>query len=86
MKKLLTLVVLGLALNLPAVSFANTNVFGVSTPIMKQQVSDQIKGGIVEKDRSSFYLSNKDRKQFNTQMVSNNDSSNDDLIVFGVKI
>lgn len=88
MKKLLTVAAIGLALSMPVVGSADTNIFGVDTPIEKQQVSGQIKGGKVEQDHISFYLQNQDQKDvvIDQDAQARDNISSSDLSVFGVKI
>ncbi|NIS08579.1 MAG: hypothetical protein GWO07_07420 [Candidatus Dadabacteria bacterium] len=88
MKKLLTVAALGLALNLPIVGYADTNIFGVDTPIEKQQVSEQVKGGKVEQDHISFYLQNQDQKniEIDQDAQARDNISRSELSVFGVNI
>lgn len=40
MKKLLAVTALAVSLGISSISFADTNVFGVNTPITKNEVSD----------------------------------------------
>ena len=83
MKKLLLTAVLGLTLSLPVISHAGVNVFGVETPITKNQVSDNLTNGYVASDLGDT---------FHIQKLSNSDSSTisvnseDRLLVFGVDI
>jgi len=49
MKKLLTLTVLALSLGLSSQSFADSNIFGVQTPIDRKEVKDNAFGGYVAK-------------------------------------
>ena len=86
MRKLLAIATLSLALLSPSLSFADVNVFGVQTPIAKNEVSDQAKGGNVEKDFISFYISPKGENIENDSKQTNNSSEEDGLIVFGVSI
>lgn len=49
MKKLLTITVLSLSLGLSSLSFADSNVFGVKTPIGTEKVKDNVYSGYVAK-------------------------------------
>jgi hypothetical protein len=87
MKKLLTSAALAVSLGLSSLSFADTNVFGVHTPITKNEVSDQISGSYVEKDHISFYLNAKDSVESGSiKQARQNDSADNGYYVFGVKI
>ncbi len=87
MKKLLTLAALALSLGLSSQSFADSNIFGVQTPIKRNSVSNQVKGSYVEIDHSSFYLNPKDRTNVNSSSYLVLDNTRDNgFYVFGVKI
>ncbi|NIT13813.1 MAG: hypothetical protein GTN99_06125 [Candidatus Dadabacteria bacterium] len=85
MRKLLAVTALAVSMGLSTLSFADTNVFGVKTPITKNEVSNQIRGGYVESDHISFYLNTKD--SVNTvEEARHADSKDNGYYVFGVKI
>ncbi len=87
MKKLLTVTALAVSLGISSISFADTNVFGVNTPVTKNEVSDQIKGSYVENDHISFYLNTSDRAEVKfTKHARQIDSEQSSYSVFGVKI
>jgi len=87
MKKLLTLAALALSLGLSSQSFADSNIFGVQTPIKRNSVSNQVKGSYVEIDHTSFYLKTKDRTNVNSSSYLTQDNTRDNgFYVFGVKI
>ena len=87
MKKLLTVTALAVSLGISSISFADTNVFGVNTPVTKNEVSDQIKGSYVENDHISFYLNTSDSAEVkSTKHARQNDSEQSGNSVFGVKI
>jgi len=86
MRKLLAIATLSLALLSPSISFADVNVFGVQTPVVKNAVSNQAKGGKVEKDFISFYISPKGENIETDSKEANNSSDEDNFIVFGVSI
>jgi len=87
MKKLLTLAALALSLGLSSQSFADSNIFGVQTPIKRNSVSNQVKGSYVEIDHTSFYLNTKDRTEVNSSSYLALDNTRDNgFYVFGVKI
>ena len=83
MKKLLLTAVLGLTFSLPVVSNAGVNVFGVETPITKNQVSDNIGHGYVAGDLGDTFHIQKLNKSDSSIKAEN---SNDQLLVFGVDI
>ncbi|NIS09305.1 MAG: hypothetical protein GWO07_11200 [Candidatus Dadabacteria bacterium] len=57
MNKLLTVMVLTLSLGLSSLSFADTTVFGVKTPIVKKEVKDAVAGGYVAKNlQDTFHV------------------------------
>ena len=83
MKKLLLTAVLGLTLSLPVVSHAGVNVFGVETPITKNQVSDNVNNGYVAGDLGdTFHI----QKLNNSNSSIKAEYSKDQLLVFGVDI
>ena len=87
MKKLLAVTALAVSLGISSISFADTNVFGVNTPVTKNEVSDQINGSYVEKDHISFYLNTSDRAEVkSTKHARQNDSEQSGYSVFGVRI
>jgi len=85
MKKLLAVTAIAVSMGLSSLSFADTNVFGVSVPVTKNEVSDQIKGSYVETDHISFYLNAKDSVD-SVEKVTHADSKDNGYYVFGVKI
>ena len=87
MKKLLAVSALAVSLGISSISFADTNVFGVHTPITKNEVSDQIKGSYVENDHISFYLNTADSVESNSHVQARQNNSEDNSYsVFGVRI
>ncbi len=87
MKKLLTVAALAVSLGFGSLSFADSNVFGVHTPITKNEVSDQIKGSYVENDHISFYLNTADSVESNSHVQARQNNSEDNSYsVFGVRI
>ncbi len=61
MKRLITIATLSLALSLPALSFASDYMDLYTKPVVRSGIKDEIKGGNVEKDFTSFYLSQRQR-------------------------
>ena len=86
MRKLLAMAAFSLALGLPSVSFAEIYAFGVKTPVVKSEVNNQAKGGKVEKDFISFYISPKGESVESNSTFSDNASEDDSFTVFGVRL
>jgi hypothetical protein len=89
MKKLIAIGALGLALGFPALSFASDYMGWVHTkPVVKSEVKDEIKGGNVEKDFMSFYISPKEANNIATSLRADrkSDDDKDYIVVFGVRI
>ncbi len=86
MRKLIAIALLGLSFSSSLSSFADENVFGVSVPVAKNEVSNQAKGGDVEEDFISFYLSPKVIKKEINSSPANNASEESGYSVFGVRI
>ena len=57
MKRLITAAAISLAVGFTNTSFADTQVFGVKTPVGENtvEVGHQVKGSYVETDHTSFY-------------------------------
>ncbi len=85
MKKLLTFVALAVSLGLGSSSHADSTIFGVDTPITKQEVRDNIKGHNIQHDLNDLYLNYKDRAETSSKEYSE-DSNDENTYVFGVKI
>ena len=84
MKKLIAIATLGLALGLPSVSFASDYMALYTRPVVTSEVKNQIKGGNVERDFTSFYISPKEWStgySFRTEQ-----EDRDSYIVFGVEV
>ena len=85
MKKILTTATLALALGVSTVSYAGVSTFGVDTSeINKTEVIDQVKSDTVETSHMSFYTS--DKVNDIESSPSGNDSDEEYILVFGVKI
>jgi hypothetical protein len=67
-------------------SFAQGYIFGVKTPIEQRAVNDEIKGGQVEKDFISFYLSPKETGKSSPFRAYNDAEDRDSYVVFGVRV
>ncbi|NIP38204.1 MAG: hypothetical protein GWO07_00700 [Candidatus Dadabacteria bacterium] len=73
MKKLLAIMVLTLSLGLSSLSFADTNVFGVKTPIEKKEVKDAINGGYVAKNlQDTFRVQKLRNKNISISRIDDN--------------
>lgn len=87
MKRLITVAVLALLLGSTSLSFADSiNVFGVSLPIEKSEVRNEAKGGEVEKDFISFYVTPKTAGDDVAALKGQESDEDNDYIVFGVKV
>jgi hypothetical protein len=87
MKRLITITTLGLAIGFSSLSFAldNYNVFGVQIPLVRSEVRNETKGGDVERDYMSFYIT---PKTVNVGAPLKADQKTDDeyISVFGVQV
>ena len=82
MKRLLLTAVLALTLGLPVISHAG-NIFGVETPIAKNQVTDNLSSGYVATDLGDTFRVQKTDKDIS---AISSEKSGDKLLVFGVDI
>ncbi|MGH7889112.1 MAG: hypothetical protein ACRENF_01010, partial [Thermodesulfobacteriota bacterium] len=84
MRRLIAITTLGLVLS-TSVSFASDYMGTYTKPIVRSEVRNDIKGGNVEKDFTSFYTSS---KLANTPASLTTDQKTDDehISVFGVQI
>ena len=85
MKKLLALTALAVSLGLSSLSFADSKVFGVDTPVTKQELRNNVKGSEVQKGLNDLYRYSTDKVEIGYQEVIN-DSSDDINYIFGIKI
>lgn len=86
MKKLIAVATLGLALGLPSLSFASDYMALYTEPIVKSEVRNEIKGGHVEKDFTSFYISPKEWSTETSFRAEQQPEDRDSYIVFGVEV
>lgn len=86
MKKLVAIATLGLALGLPSLSFASDYMALYTQPVVKSEVKDDIKGGNVEKDFTSFYISPKEWSTETSYRAGQESEDRDTYLVFGVEI
>ena len=85
MKRSIALVTLGLALSFSSVSLASDYISLYTKPVAKSEVKNEIRGGKLERDFTSFYIS---PKTANTTASLKSERESDDqyVFVFGVKI
>ena len=85
MRRLTTIATLGLALSSSSLSFASDYMNLYTKPIAKNEVKNNIKGGNVEKDFTSFYTSPKTASP-KISLTSGQKSDDQYVFVFGVRI
>jgi hypothetical protein len=85
MRRLATIATLGLALSFSSLSFASDYMDLYTRPIAKSEVKDEAKGGNVERDFMSFYIS---PRSVNTSgpLTAYQKSDDEYISVFGVQI
>ncbi len=72
MKKLLTLAALALSLGLSSQSFADSNIFGVQTPIDRKEVKDNVYNGYVAKNlQDGFHVQKLQNPNSSTAKIDN---------------
>ncbi|NIS07438.1 MAG: hypothetical protein GWO07_01455 [Candidatus Dadabacteria bacterium] len=86
MKKLLTLTAVALSLGLSSISYADSKVFGVQTPVTKQEVRSNVTGGQIQEGLNDLYLYSNDRVEIGYQEVISHESPYTSNYIFGVKI
>jgi hypothetical protein len=87
MKKLIAIATLGLTLGFSSLSLADSYVFGVKVPVVKNEVKNNVKGGEVEKDFISFYTTPKTGNTIDTLRANQStDDDKDYIVVFGVRV
>ena len=80
MNTFVTAVVVSLAVGFSGTSFADTEVFGVKTP-----VGHTVSGSYVETDHTSFYTSPKEMNEVTSSFKDRGDGR-DYMVVFGVNV
>lgn len=86
MNKLIATAVLALAFGFFSLSSASDHMELYTKPVVESEVSDVVKGGDVESDFISFYITPKTADS-DASVVSDRDSDDDEsYIVFGVRI
>ncbi|GIW46820.1 MAG: hypothetical protein KatS3mg078_0697 [Deltaproteobacteria bacterium] len=87
MKRFLAITTLVFAFGFSSLSLASNehNVFGVSVPVVKNEVRDSLKRGNIEKDFMGFYTSSKITTEdvFKKEAVVKEDNY---ISIFGVRI
>jgi hypothetical protein len=86
MKKLIAIASLGLALAFPSLSFASDYMELYTKPLAKDKVKNDIKGGDIERDFISFYISPKNAKPSSSFRAQQETEDRDSYIVFGVEV
>ena len=84
MKKLVAIATLGFALSFSSLSFAGEYMDLYTSPTAKTEVSDELKGGDVERDSMSFYVSPKQSTHPTSETAQQQEDEG--ISVFGVKI
>lgn len=85
MKKLISVVTLGLAISFSSLSFAFDYMDLYKKPIVKSEVSSRVNDGSVEKDFMSFYITPKGRNAVSSP-VADQKTDKQYLLIFGVQI
>jgi hypothetical protein len=86
MNKLIAIATLGLALGFPYLSFASDYMSLYRKPVVKNEVQDEIRGGNVERDFTSFYISPKEWSTEPSYRAGEKSEDRDTYLVFGVEI
>ncbi|HEX3033673.1 MAG TPA: hypothetical protein VHT73_00890 [Thermodesulfobacteriota bacterium] len=86
MKKLAALATLGLALGIPQLSVASDYMDIYTNPTVKSEVRSEVKGGSVEKDFTSFYITPKTIDVTDSVLSENESDDEGSYIVFGVRV
>lgn len=86
MKRLIVLGTLVLTIGFSPISFAQSYIFGVKTPIEQHAVKDEMKSGKVENDFISFYLSPKGSKVTTSVEAKHQPQNKDSYVIFGVRV
>lgn len=84
MKRLIAMATLGLALSFSSVSLASDYMSLYTKPVAKSEVKNEIRGGNLERDFTSFYTSPKTVNT--TASISDQEPDDRYVFVFGVRI
>jgi hypothetical protein len=85
MKRLIVITTLGLALGFSSFSFATDHMNLYTKPTVKSEVKNEVKGGDVEIDFTSFYTSPHTGNKANSLTIGQR-SDDQSLYVFGVRL
>ncbi len=77
---------MGLTLGLQSTSFASAYMSLYTKAVAKSEVQNEINGGNVEKDFTSFYISTKEASTEVSSGANQGSEDKDSYIVFGVEI
>jgi|SRR6266436_439576 len=86
MKRLIVIAALGLAVSFPSLSFAFDYMDLYTKPVVKNEVRNEIKGGNVERDFTSFYTSPRTSETTGSFLTADQRSDGEYISVFGVQI
>ncbi|MBI4228216.1 MAG: hypothetical protein HY693_00695 [Deltaproteobacteria bacterium] len=85
MRRIIAIATLSLVLSFPALSYASGHMDLYTKPTAPSEVKNEIKGGDVEKDFTSFYTSPK-AMGAGSSLTSDAQSNDESLLIFGVRI
>ena len=86
MRRLVTIATLGLALSFSSLSFASDYMSLYTKPEVKSEVRNEIKGGNIESDFTSFYITPKSTNTVALPLTSSEGSYDEYVSAFGVRI
>lgn len=86
MRRLVTIVTLGLAIGFSSVTFASDYMDLYTKPIVRSEVKGETKGGNVEGSPMSFYTSPKEWSVTDSPATGERKADEGHLSVFGVQI
>jgi hypothetical protein len=86
MRRLVTIATLGLALSFSSLSFASDYMSLYTKPEVKSEVRNEIKGGNIESDFTSFYITPKSINTVASPVASSQGSYDEYVSAFGVRI
>jgi hypothetical protein len=85
MSRIIAIATVSLVLSFPALSYAISHMDLYTRPTSQSDVKNEIKGGDVEKDFTSFYTSPK-ATVASPSLTSDVQSNDESLLIFGVRI
>ena len=86
MRRLVTIATLGLAFSFSSATFASDYMSLYTKQIVRSEVKSEIKGGNVESDFTSFYITPKSTNTVASPLTSNQGSYDEYVSAFGVRI